>query len=261
MKIYVMCDLEGITGVVSELQAKPGAPHYEDARKLLMSDLNSAIEGATQAGATEILVYDMHYYGLNIILENLHPNARAILGKPCLVPPQNGLDETYSALFMVGLHSMAGTPNGIFPHTYTDDIESVHINNTKIGEIEMESALAGELGVPIAFISGDSKSIDEARSLLGEREYVKVKESLTESSAICLPPDITSNLIRDKAKEAVKKINDFKPFRIKPPIELKIRYRHPKAVPSYPNLEKLDKNTIMAKGDSLIELWKELKPK
>ena len=255
-----MCDLEGITGIVNfEQQAKPGASQYEEARRFLMSDLNSAIEGAIDGGATDVLVYDMHCSGLNIILEKLHPDARAILGKPCLIPPENGLDKTCSALFMIGLHSMAGTPDGLLSHTYTDDMENIYINDTKVGEIGMESALAGEVGVPIVFISGDSKGIDEARSLLGKREYAKVKESLAESSAICLTPDITSNLIRNKAKEAVEKIANFKPFIIKSPIELKITYRNLKDVLSYSSLKKINK-TIIAKGDSLIELWKSLKP-
>ena len=53
MKIYVMCDLEGITGIVNfEQQVKPGAPQYEEARRFLMSDLNGAIRGAVDGGGT-----------------------------------------------------------------------------------------------------------------------------------------------------------------------------------------------------------------
>ena len=94
MKIFILADAEGISGVVSmELQSKPGSIGYAEMRSLLMSDLNAAIEGALSAaaqsaGAKEIVVYDMHYYGLNIIIEEIHPEATVVLGKPPKVKPQ-----------------------------------------------------------------------------------------------------------------------------------------------------------------------------
>ncbi|MQY59361.1 MAG: aminopeptidase, partial [Clostridia bacterium] len=81
MKIYIIIDMEGITGVVSpDKQAKPGSPGYQEAREFLMSDLNATVEGALEGGASDVLIYDMHYYGLNVILDKLHPKAKIIMG-------------------------------------------------------------------------------------------------------------------------------------------------------------------------------------
>jgi D-amino peptidase len=262
MKIYIICDMEGVTGVVNfDQQAKPGSAHYEEARQFLASDLNSAIEGALEGGATEFLIFDTHCFGLNVRLEDLPPNAKVICGKPCLVPPENGLDRSYSALFMVGLHSMAGTPGGLISHSFSEDIENIHLDGIEIGEIGMEAALAGELDVPVAFISGDSKGIEEARALLGEREYAVVKESLSDCSAVCLPPSVTAGLIKSKAKNAVEQIDRWQPFKINPPIELKIKYRKKEGIPSDSHIERVNECTIVLRGESLIELWKKVKPK
>ena len=47
MKVFMMADLEGISGVVSfKHQAHPDGYLYPEARKSLMRDLNAAIEGA-----------------------------------------------------------------------------------------------------------------------------------------------------------------------------------------------------------------------
>ena len=74
MKIILLADLEGVSGVVdNEQQAKPGAPLYQEAREYLLSDVNAVIEGALDGGATEITIFDMHYYGLNLNLSKIHP--------------------------------------------------------------------------------------------------------------------------------------------------------------------------------------------
>ena len=77
MKIILLADLEGVSGVVdNEQQAKPGAPLYQEAREYLLSDVNAVIEGALDGGATEITIFDMHYYGLNLNLGKMSTNIR-----------------------------------------------------------------------------------------------------------------------------------------------------------------------------------------
>ena len=77
MKIYFVVDLEGITGVVSlDKQTEPGSPGYQEARELLMLDVNAAVEGALEGGASEVLIYDMHCSGLNMLPDRLHPKAK-----------------------------------------------------------------------------------------------------------------------------------------------------------------------------------------
>ena len=53
MKIYISADMEGVT---HSQDVMPGRSQYERFRRLLTTDVNAAIEGAAQAGATEFLV-------------------------------------------------------------------------------------------------------------------------------------------------------------------------------------------------------------
>ena len=213
MKIYIITDLEGITGVVSpDKQAKPGSPGYEEARKFLMSDLNAAVEGALEGGASEVLIYDMHYYGLNVILDKLHPKAKIIMGNPHVVSPEMGLSNTFKGMLMVGFHAMAETKGALLPHTYSYDMKALYLNGVLMGEIGMEAAIAGTYGIPLIMISGDSKGIEEGRKLLGDFEEATVKYAIDDEGAVCLPLSISKEIIKEKALSAVKRINEFKPY-------------------------------------------------
>ena len=74
MKIYVLCDLEGTAGVADQVhqcsfvhddydkEYIPGkyGPFYFQARKLATLELNALVEGALEAGATDIWAWDGH---------------------------------------------------------------------------------------------------------------------------------------------------------------------------------------------------------
>ncbi len=70
LKVYISADMEGIGGVSTwQVQAAPGAPEYEKFRRLMTLEVNSAISGAFDAGATEVLVSDSHWNAQNIDIE------------------------------------------------------------------------------------------------------------------------------------------------------------------------------------------------
>ncbi len=259
MKVYILVDGEGITGVVDhESQVKPGSPGYEETRKLLMSDLNSAIEGAIEGGATEVIVYDMHYYGLNVITNELHPEAKIVLGKPPKIAPPAGLDESFKALIMIGYHSMAETKGGLLSHTYTLDMKALRVNKILMGEIGLESAIAGAKNVPLAMISGDSMAMKEARALPGDFEEACVKYAAGEHGALCLPSSKTSKLIREKARAALGKIDELKPYKLQPPYTIEIEFYEESSAHKASTIEgvtRKDINKIEMKGDDLALLW------
>ncbi len=90
MKVYVMTDLECTAGVVSlpeyclpgqsnKYGRTEGGKYYEHARELATMEVNAAVEGLLEGGATEILVRDGHGPGgLNVSL--LHPEAGMLTG-------------------------------------------------------------------------------------------------------------------------------------------------------------------------------------
>jgi D-aminopeptidase len=123
-------------------------------------------------------------------------------------------EEGCDACFFVGIHSMAGTPNGVMSHT----ISSTHwynifINDVVVGEIGVVAALAGAYGVPMVLVTGDDKACQEASALLGpEMTTVAVKRGLSRYSARNIAPLRARMLIEDGAARAVKRVKKVKPY-------------------------------------------------
>ena len=225
-KYMIRCDMEGATGIVSYDQADPGRTEYAAGRGWFMSDLLALIDGLNGGGADEIIIYDEHYYGRNIDLTRLPDNARAICGKPPYLRGwAGGLDESFTGVILLGLHAKAGTPGGLLPHSYELDIQDIGLNGISVGEIGMEAAIAGELGIPLILICGDSAAIAETESLIDGAESVVVKKALAADGALCYPPAETSRLIRDAAERAARREILPQPFCPAQPVRLTITLR------------------------------------
>jgi len=261
MKIYILTDLEGVSCVVREEQTTPGSREYDEACLLLTKDINAAVDGALEGGATEIVVNDLHgaRAGFNLIPEELHRGAKYITGgpRPCRLA---GLDKSFNLAFMVGYHAMAGTQNAVLEHTMsTRVIVNAYINDRRVGEIGIDASMVGYFGVPVALVTGCKRAVEEAKSLLGDIEGVIVKEGLSRNFAICLPPAETRDLIRKAAKRAVQRAADLKPFVVNLPVTVKIEYSHPNYADLQtrtPGVERVDARTVRCQGEDLLEVMR-----
>lgn len=259
MKVYILTDLEGATGVVREEQTRPGTQEYLEACRLLTGDVNAAVEGALKGGADEIYVLDGHGArgGFNLIIEELHPAAKYVMGgpRPCAIP---FLERGFSAAFLVGYHAMAGTAGAVLDHTMsTRVIYEVSVNGLKVGEIGIHALILGVFNIPVVLVTGCRKAVEEARALLGDIEAVEVKEGLSRNSALILPPRKTRSLICNAAEKALKRLKEFRPFRIKPPYTVEITFTHPiyaDEAEKRPLAERIDDRTVRFKHSDLLKL-------
>lgn len=258
MNVYILVDAEGITGVVDhELQVTPDSVRYGEMRGLFMSDLNAAIEGAVQADAEQVVVYDMHYHGHNILLQDLHPAARAVLGKPPKTDPPAGIDSSFDALVMIGYHSMAGTGR-LLNHTYTLDMKALRLNGVLMGEIGLEAAMAGSQGVPLVMVSGDDGAEEETRELLGDVEFACVKFGTGENTALCIPPEQTASLIREAVEAALLRLQDFRPYTAQAPYTVELEFfdeSSAKKAARIQGVKRIGGSSIELQGDDLPRLW------
>ncbi len=175
MKIYIVCDLEGTAGVADQIhqcsfthdsydkEYVPGkyGPFYFQARKLATLELNALVIGALEAGATDIWAWDGHCRfpgGLDV--ELLHPECKLVMNAGDGGPA--GLDSSFNAVFMLGLHAKQGAPAAPQAHMLFPGLEW---NREPVGEIGMTMATAAVLGVPVVFISGDRAAVHEAQAL------------------------------------------------------------------------------------------------
>jgi len=224
MKVYMSVDMEGGTGVTGLKDIMPGQKAYKRFRRLLTQDVNAAVEGAIQGGATGIIVNEAHNGMRNLLLEELHPKAELITGfnKPLLMV--DGINSTFNAAFMIGYHARAGTAASVVNHTLFLEVLNVRVNGELLGEFGLSTMVAGHFGVPVVLVTGDDKVIKEAVELVGNIESACVKKGIDLTVAQCLPPEESTTRIRDAAKRAVTNVTEYKPLKLTPPLKFEVEF-------------------------------------
>ena len=261
-KYIIHCDLEGISGIVNYDQVNPGNPLYVHGQKLFTAELNSLVEGLHEGGAEEIYTYDHHYFGINIDISKIPSYVRLICGKPLYKDNWTGeKGSPFSGAILLGLHSKACTSGGLLAHSYEHDIKDIRINGFSVGEIGMEAAIAGDFDVPILLITGDSKGVEEAKSIIRNIESVVVKDSLGSGSAVCFPLKYTTAQIRSAAKKIVIEPPEVNLFKFNGPVTLEVELYHTQFLKNMrknfrKNFEDKDDIITIRKG-SVIESWSE----
>jgi len=210
MRVLISVDMEGLTGVTCPEDCEYGAPRWESARHLLMSDVNAAVAGFYDGGASEVVVNDAHSSKRNLILADLDPRASAIIGTHKQWGMLQGIENTDAVAF-VGYHTGAGH-QGILAHTYIGEtIRDVHINGVSSSEGRMNALVAGEFNVPVVLVTGDDLTCDDAATYVPQSNLVAVKECIDRYTARCLAPAMTATLIHDAARESLSVVQSATP--------------------------------------------------
>src|SRR6516162_10066642 len=209
MRVLIMSDMEGVSGIVVWEQVNGGAPLYEEGRRLYTQEINAAVRGAKAAGATEIVVVDCHGAGggwtFNSLLpELLHPDCEWVAHHAWSRYTEI-LEQGCDAALFIGMHARAGTPDGVLCHTIsTTTWRNLWFNKDLVGEFGINTALCGHYGVPVALITGDEATCREGRELLGEKLHaVAVKKGLSRYSARNIPPVRARKMIEQGVIEAL----------------------------------------------------------
>ncbi|MHB1005033.1 MAG: M55 family metallopeptidase [Chloroflexota bacterium] len=225
MKVYIAVDIDGVSGVVALKEAEVAGRDYERCRHWMALDANAAVEGAFAGGATEVVVHDMHAWVASIPWDEIHPRAQLIKGgQEGARHFMQGLDGSFDALFLVGMHVRSGGGIGVLSHTLLGDdlITDVRVNEDYIGEGGLSAAFAGQFGVPLALTTGDDLTMDELRHWQPELEGAVVKYAIDRFTARCLPQQEALTIIRDAAERAVRRVPLLKPFSYAPPVKLEV---------------------------------------
>ena len=260
MKIYVLTDLEGVAGVsrwsqVLGPEADPAAMAV--ARRLLTAELGAAVDGILDASPkAQIVVWDGHGYG-GLDLLDLHPRVELIAQGGPISPPYY-LDSSFDALFFVGQHAMAGTEGATLAHTYDPTkVEHIKINGIRVGELGARAMMAGSLGVATCFVSGDDKTVAEARALIPGVRGAVVKWGLGIELARHMSPAAAREVIRREAAQAVREIPHIRPLVVKPPYEQEIRLKTGFPIEEYlrRGAERRDERTVIFRSNEMNELF------
>ncbi len=236
-----MTDLEGVAGVLNfEEWTGPGKLHYQTARELLTHEVNAAVDGFFEGGATEIVVCDGHGPGA---IDITHLDSRADLLRGWGEGPWPlCLDNSFDALAFVGQHAKAGTEYAHLCHTQSLHYLDLTINGVSIGEFGQLAMCASELGVRTIFGSGDEAFAREAEALVPDIETVAVKRGVKSgagdelnveeygrftASAIHIHPVRARERIRAGALRAMQRASerDFGIIPLTPPFERVTKFR------------------------------------
>ena len=170
LRVFISADMEGVAGVVNGAQLAPGEFEYEKFRRLMTAEVNACIEGAFAAGATLVTVADSHGNGLSLLPEELNPRARLVRSWPRPLAMVEGIDKGYDALVLLGYHASIGTTGAVRAHTMSSKrIYGMRLNGVQASEALLSAAVAGHYGVPVVLVSGDDKTIDEARKTISDK--------------------------------------------------------------------------------------------
>jgi D-amino peptidase len=225
MKVFLSTDIEGTAGIADWGQVVGEGAKYESGRRLLLDEVNAAIDGALDAGATELVVNDSHWTMQNLPAADLHGRASLVSGKHKPLYMMQGLDETFDAIFLVSYHGAISAEHAVLSHTYNPfAFHEVRLNGTCVGEAAINALVALAHRVPVALITGDAATADEARPFMPGVEAVVVKDSITRFAAHSVHPQVACELIRDGARRALERLSTLDPPAIEIPARLEITF-------------------------------------
>ena len=223
MKVFLSTDIEGTAGIADWDQVIPGERAYDEGRRLLLAEVNAAIDGAVDAGATGLVVNDAHHTMHNLPADELHAEASLLSGKHKPLYMMEGLDGSFGAALFISYHGSVGGEHAVLSHTYNPSaVHEVRLNGTVVGESGINALVALHHRVPVALITGDEETAAEARAHMPEIETVVVKRSITRYAAESVHPDVACRMIREGARRAVERAASMAPPAIELPARLDV---------------------------------------
>jgi len=260
MRLFISCDMEGISGVTGSDDIDPKKEPYQRFRKIMTGDVNAAIEGALMAGVDEVLVNDSHNGMRNILIEELNPKAQLISGYTKPLSMMQGIDNSFDLAMFVGYHALAGTAGAVMNHTfYGRMVDDVWVNDKLASEGGVNAGIAGYYSVPVGAVTGDDKITKELISLLGSIESAVVKEGIDRFVAKCLPLQQSRERIRNAAKRAVERRKEFKPLKISSPCTFKVRFASTSEAATacmLPIVKMIDPRTVAVTNDDYLDAFR-----
>ncbi len=258
-RILIVTDFEGVGGVSdADEQLLPGQRRYDETCRLLTGEVNSAVEGALDAGASEIVIWDGHDGSRSLSIDAIHPKAQLIQGKP--TPANFYLSERrYDGIIFIGQHAMAGTKDGILAHSQSFSVQGIYLNGKPVGETGQVAAIAGYFDIPVIMLSGDEAACREMLALQPKAETVAVKRLAGKASSLSLSQVEACARIRAAAGRAVGRARDFAPWKVEGTVELKFEY-YPEA-PGTPASElthpdrSVAAKTVVYRGNTVLEAY------
>ena len=208
--MLVIGDMEGVAGICRWNQVAHDGDAYEEGRRLYTDEINAAVAGAFDGGATEVVVMDCHGAGGDRSFHSLIPER---IDERCDFVVQTSwteytglLEAGCDAALLIGQHARAGSEKGVMSHTVSStDWHDLRFNGALVGEVGINAALCGTWDCPVKLVTGDDVVCAEATALLGPGlQTLAVKTALGRFSARHLSPATARERLQHAAREALQ---------------------------------------------------------
>jgi D-amino peptidase len=259
-KIFISVDMEGISGVVQPAQLGPDGFEYGRAREWMTAEVNAAINGIRQAGAAEIVVCDSHGNGQSVLIDKLPNDVRIVRGFPRPLEMMQGIDDTFTAAVFIGYHGSEWTAGAVRSHTISSArLLGIKLNGAEVSEGIYNAALAGQFGVPVAFVSGDRLAVTQLQQAVPAAEGAIVKEPYGYHSAMTVTPARGQEMIYEGLTRAMAKLGSLQPYRVSTPIQLEVGFKltiDAERAAYVPGLARSDAHNVKGTFKDMIEITK-----
>ena len=257
MDYYVAVDCEGpacVVGRPGELLTK--TPEFEFVRRQATREADAVARGLFEAGARRVIVWDNHGCGVNLVYEELDKRCEIVMGvgHAGRFP---GLEKGFAGVVLVGYHAMEATEQAVLAHTFSSSrFRGVFVGDRPVGEVYIDAACAGVLGVPVQLVVGDDKLGLEAQAELPGCRHVQTKVSLSQHSALSKHPLGVLDEIHQAAKKLIQDPPAVRPLCVEGPFDMQLRFKTldqvESALRSRPGWRRVDGYTIAGLADDLL---------
>ena len=259
-KVFISVDMEGISGVVQPAQLGPDGFEYQRAREWMTAEVTAAITGIRESGPADVVVCDSHGNGQSVLIDRLPDDVRLVRGFPRPLEMMQGIDDSFAAAVFIGYHGSEWTAGAVRSHTISSArLLGVRLNGMEVSEGLYNAALAGEFGVPVAFISGDRLAIAQMQKVIPTIEGAAVKEPYGYHSAMSVTPARGQAMIREGVARAMTKLGSLRPYRVAAPIELEVGFKFTidaERAAFVPGLVRSDAHTVKGSFKDMVGITK-----
>jgi D-amino peptidase len=260
MKFAIGVDCEGVAcGVGSPGGSLNSSRNLEFAKLQATREASAAARGLFDAGAEQVIVWDNHNGSLNLNYDELDARCDIALGVgfPHRWP---GVDASFTGVLFVGYHAMDNTIDGVMCHSFSSaTYQYMKVNDREVGEMAIDAAVAGKLGVPVIFAASDDKAVAEASLFFGDIETVTTKQAMGWNAAVSKHPQRAIHEIYEGARLAAGRASHNKPFLFSDPLTFEIRYKRIEDAQSasrgYKAGERLDPYTVRFQLDTITDYY------
>lgn len=258
MNVYIMVDLEGISGLYCREQMTPDAPRFTEARKYMTREVNLCARACKAAGVEKVYVRDAHGGSYTLLWDQLSEDVDlAVCGLTGDV--RYPYLEECDGVILLGYHAMAGTAGGLLEHTWSSKtVQNYWLNDVRIGEVALDAAILADYQKPVIMVSGDTAVCREAKAFLPWVETAEVKHSIACFGAALLSPARAEQVLTNAVTRAVENLKNGSVghYKVDAPVRLRAEYVERTQLPTCaakPYMTVIDGRTIEVAGDTVEE--------